>query len=102
MKKKIIYKELAKILRRPKLAAARTLEELPDNANFILGASSDHVFVSFSTGNGDAQLEGRGRDCGGVRLLEVKKTAAPSGWGPLMYDIAIELATHVSDGLISD
>ena len=35
-------------------------------------------------------------------LYEVTAAAASHGWGPLLYNVAIELATKYGDGLISD
>ena len=38
--------------------------------------------------------------CGGAWMISVVETA--SGWGPLLYDVAMEYATEAGGGLISD
>ena len=39
-------------------------------------------------------------DCGGAWMIG--NSAAASGWGPLLYDVAMEYATREGGGLISD
>ena len=86
-----------------KKAAAKTVYDLPDDARLSLSASSDFVGVSFDTPEGKgARLKAEGYPCKDRNYIQVKKTYAPHGWGPLLYDIAIELATKVSYGMISD
>jgi hypothetical protein len=46
-----------------------------------------------------AVAEGVG-DCGGAWMIG--NSAAASGWGPLLYDVAMEYATRHGGGLISD
>ena len=40
------------------------------------------------------------RGCNGA--YEVKWSDAPKGWGPLLYDVAMEYATMLGGGLVSD
>jgi len=49
------------------------------------------------------QLGARAKDygqCGGAMKVDVSRTA--EGWGPLLYDVAIEYATMNANGLIPD
>jgi hypothetical protein len=44
--------------------------------------------------------DSRGFDCMGA--FEVSSTGASSGWGPMLYDLAMEYATKNGGGLVSD
>ena len=44
--------------------------------------------------------DGKGFDCMGA--FEVASSGASSGWGPMLYDLAMEYATKNGGGLVSD
>ena len=44
--------------------------------------------------------DAKGFDCMGA--FEVSSTGASSGWGPMLYDLAMEYATKKGGGLVSD
>ena len=49
---------------------------------------------------GSVELEEPDRDCGGA--WSVSLSGAAKGWGPLLYDVALEYTTKIAGGLISD
>jgi hypothetical protein len=66
------------------------------------------IYYSDSSGNSfDASIKGKieigdpqKEECDGA--WEVKGSEVDSGWGPLLYDVAIEWATMNANGLVSD
>jgi hypothetical protein len=95
--------------------------DLPDGVQIaIVDDGEDIVFkiVSEATGEEPTHQEQRdkfGRIFGKVwitqwglhgdlcsRAFEVRKSEAVSGWGPLLYDLAMEYATKHGSGLMSD
>lgn len=65
-------------------------EELQENAE---------VFGSVMISRVSEDLDG-GKCHGGMTVVETKPTK--NGWGPLLYDVALEFATKNSNGLMSD
>ena len=65
------------------------------------------IFFSYEDGKSHPKVDGgiwirlkRDPPCGGA--WEVASVAAPHGWGPLLYDVAMEWASQNAGGLISD
>tara|TARA_R110000824_G_scaffold7271_3_gene32836 strand:+ start:1065 stop:1688 length:624 start_codon:yes stop_codon:yes gene_type:complete len=92
-------------------------KDLPENTSVVLstdetGASiylaerAPDGWVGISHGDNWGEIdinpatETRGFDCGGAWI--VSTSMAGSGWGPMLYDIAIEHATIVAEGLTPD
>jgi hypothetical protein len=105
--------------------AAKTMEDLPEGAFVVIlqkhGGSSVHVHIGDEKGTRWATPEGWGnrsdpitagieiaklgpRDpegpCGGAWMVE--GSGASQGWGPLVYDVAIEYASLDGSGLMAD
>jgi len=103
--------------------AAKTVEDLPEDAFVVIlqrhGGSTVSVYIGDEDGqrwyteqsHGRAPVEAvieisksRPRDpigpCGGAWMVEA--SGATHGWGPLVYDVAIEYASLDGPGLMSD
>lgn len=85
--------------------AMRTEGDLPVGTNVAIERSAKSIHIRFvdDDGNwldyGDMVIErGRFND---LELWYVADVNAP-GWGPFLYDLAIELATRYGDGLTAD
>ena len=65
---------------------------------FLRPERKDLVYGSISIY--DIQSEPNYGNCGGAMM--VGRSYAASGWGPLLYDVAIEWATQNAGGLIAD
>lgn len=88
--------------------------QLPENINVTIEKSSDDFSIYFSDEEGMMTLSsdsaqiwgeitiGRSESEACENTFEVIRSSAKSGWGPFLYDIAIEVATLNGDGLIPD
>ena len=98
---------------------ARTIEDLPEGIFITIeGLSDDEVSIDISYEDGSfITKNNKGIPWGGVSLdydvplflehpclgaMVVTYTSAANGFGPLLYDIAIEVATILGGGLVSD
>ena len=98
---------------------ARTIEDLPEGIFITVeGTSDDEVSIDISYEDGNfITKNNKGIPWGGVSLdydvplflehpclnaMVVTYTSAADGFGPLLYDIAIEVATILGGGLVSD
>jgi len=91
------------------LEAAKGPKDLPDGYSVgIKGSNGSYAVEIYRNGKragggdiwGSVYLEEPEWDCGGA--LTVDLSGAVKGWGPLLYDVAIEFASKVAAGLISD
>ena len=91
--------------------AAKTPEDLLsyDDVYVFIRNEGDMVKIFFSDFDGKASPEPNGSmwiashrqpECGNA--WEVAAASAPHGWGPLLYDVAMEWASLNGGGLISD
>jgi len=99
----------------------KTIDELPEGAVIVIkdfgpgGFSVSYAFRSTTTGELLSAVRAHGGPWGwvGVRppsrsngpcegALNVANAEANKGWGPLLYDVAIERATQIANGLIPD
>lgn len=98
---------------------ARTIEDLPEGIFITVEETSDDevsIDISYEDG-GFISKNNKGIPWGGVALdydvplflehpclgaMVVTYTSAADGFGPLLYDIAIEVATILGGGLVSD
>lgn len=93
--------------------AAKGPQDLPDGVYVTIvadGPGGAEIFYSDDKGQiiydnryavkGNVTLSKPDLPCGGA--LEVTAAKATSGWGPLLYDVAMEYATQYGGGLISD
>lgn len=90
-----------------KRASARRPEDLPPNMGVRIVPEGDGWEVRYESFDGE-------RGFGSIviqpvtwsrtysDLYQVTWAAAAPGWGPLLYDVAMELATSKGDGLVSD
>ena len=99
--------------------AAKEPKDLPDNISIVINpvrgreveiyyalagnaflrpGADDTVYGSISIY--DIQSDPDYGNCGGAMM--VGRSYAASGWGPLLYDVAIEWATQNAGGLIAD
>lgn len=88
------------------IASVKRVTDLPDDTYVRIGKLGDGFIVEFTASDGRSQaslvggveVEGADPECGDV--YQVSLSEAPSGWGPFLYDIALEHA-HPK-GLIAD
>lgn len=90
----------------------KTVEELPDSVTVYCRRdhSTDGWWIEFNDPSFDATVWGslligripKGKYGTCDNAMRVMSVRTPDGWGPLLYDIAIEWATLKSTGLIPD
>ena len=99
----------------------KTVDELPEGAVIVIRRllpgyfTVYYAFKSTTTGKLLSAVRAHGGPWGRVGVgkpsrrhgecddaLNVQTAEASSGWGPLLYDVAIEYATQIANGLISD
>ncbi len=89
--------------------AAYTPDDFPDGVSVELevagGSASKKIFVQLSGKGFNGYLRARRREnfsppC--FEAFEVKMSTAPKGFGPLLYDIAMEVASEIGGGLYAD
>lgn len=94
-----------------------THRDLPEDAYIrIREAHGYRIYVQIATRKPDGSMKGRisvqpGDTCWGTIICDhddktgvwvVRESEAGSGWGPLLYDTAMEYATQNGEGLMSD
>ena len=94
--------------------AMKTPADLPDDVVIVIDPLPDVVVVSYAMANDPSDTfsepsgsitiypteSNREGECGNAWV--VGGSDADDGWGPLLYDVAIEWATQNGGGLISD
>ena len=90
----------------------KTVEELPDSVTVDCrrDRSADGWWIEFNDPSFDATVWGsmliaripKGKYGNCDNAMRVMSVRTPHGWGPLLYDIAIEWATLKADGLTPD
>lgn len=88
--------------------AAKSPTDLPDGYSVVIEKKSEWIEISiFKDGVrskrdlwGSVHLEEPDWNCGDA--LFVSYSGAAHGWGPLLYDVALEYASKVAGGLVSD
>ena len=106
--KQIISEELKSVL----MEAAITVEDLPEDVRIHIEAiSEDEIQISYAYEDGNLHRYGyinldtfvpmdSSFPC--LKAMMVAYVKAEKGYGPLLYDIAIELATMKAGGLVAD
>ncbi len=87
-------------------AAMRSVTDLPEDTYVTIGRSGRGFYVEFTAADGKsvASLHGSVEagaadpECG--QVYEINVSEAPGGWGPFLYDLAMEYA--YPKGLIAD
>ena len=102
----------ARLSTTPLLEAARSPMDLPAGYSVGIENSADEIRISiFKDGQrngfgllgpiwGSIELEEPAWDCSGAWAVSL--SGAAKGWGPLLYDVALEYTTKIAGGLISD
>lgn len=92
--------------------AARAPIDMPDGVSIVIEKKRGETEISFYKDGlrnahgflggvwGSVSLEEPDWDCDNA--LSVSMSGASKGWGPLLYDVAIEYATKIAGGLIAD
>jgi len=80
--------------------AAKNIKDLPEDASVTLEKGADIFFIEVGdVGYIQARLV---KNCGRGKVYGVVDVGADPGWGPLLYDIAMEYASFIGDGLTPD
>ena len=92
---------------------AKGVEDLPEDTYVMIWKTGPEININFSDANGNiykAPIKGvvtiqpiesnKWGNCSGA--MNVKWASAESGYGPLLYDVAIEYATLNGNGLTAD
>ena len=87
--------------------AAKTAEELPEHVYITIKGNKNLFHVTYTDINGKEKISPYGKivctgvdkeaPCGGA--MQIGIAYAPSGWGPLLYDVAMEHASKIANGL---
>lgn len=106
--KQIISEELESVL----MEAAITVEDLPEDIHIKIDQiSEDEIQISYVEDDGSGAGLGSmtidtvvplASDFPCLKAMMVAHVKAEKGYGPLLYDIAIELATMKAGGLVAD
>ena len=96
----------------------KTVDDLPDDVRIrIAGRSAGGLEVKYSNNMGGHHRRDSGKPVGSIRFdiasdfrphlpcegsFTIELSRAAKGWGPLLYDIAIEAATLLGNGLVPD
>lgn len=101
---------LREFIRQIMVETARGPNELPEGVYVAIEEKHDgyRVFYASEEGYeistreiaGSVAVSSIDRDCDGA--LEVFNATAYAGWGPMLYDIAMEIASQRGGGLVSD
>jgi hypothetical protein len=103
---RITERQLRRIIREEILHEIRiTPDNLPDDFTFILKVSSSRNFIVIKATKGSQEIgwleAGRVMSCYGAFEV-LSSNSYRKGLGPMLYDIAMEVATELGGGLISD
>ena len=106
-------KLLKEYIRELLFEAAKGVEDLPENTYVKIWKTGPEININFSDANGNiykTPIKGvvtiqpvesnKWGNCSGA--MNVKWASAESGYGPLLYDVAIEYATLNGNGLMAD
>jgi len=106
---KLLREYIKKVL----LEGAKGVDDLPSNTHIKIWKLSHDVNIQFTDATGDQfaddiihglivirHVDKALGNCGGAMVVGWASTK--SGWGPLLYDIAIEYATLNANGLTAD
>ena len=78
-------------------------DELTDFVVYYSDENGNHKDARVSDVHGEVQIQYPNKGIGPCgEALEVVWTTAASGWGPMLYDVAMEVATEVGGGLTPD
>ncbi len=78
-------------------------DELTDFIVFYSDEKGNEKDARVSDVHGEVQIQYPNKGIGPCgEALEVVYTSAASGWGPMLYDVAMEVATEVGGGLTPD
>ena len=85
--------------------AAKAAEELPEHVFITVKGDKDLFRVTYTDSSGKQQVVPHGEivcqsieePCGGA--MQIGLAYASSGWGPLLYDVAMEHASQIANGL---
>ena len=85
---------------------AKGPKDLPAGVDVVINSTGNRVVIAYSDGSGEITIQRtdfqrkKYGECDGAWM--VSWVEAKSGWGPLLYDLAIEWASENGGGLTAD